>query len=43
MWFRFSTRAEDGTLTVTHSVVACEAANNFGTQAIGTGNVESGS
>lgn len=34
-------RAEDGTLTVTHSVVACETANNFGTQAIGTGNVES--
>ncbi|MEN8636263.1 hypothetical protein ABFV74_11215 [Pseudoalteromonas distincta] len=34
-------RAEDGTLTVTHSIVACETANNFGTQAIGTGNVES--
>ena len=34
-------RAEDGSLTITHSVVACETANNFGTQAIGDGNVES--
>ncbi|MBQ4833361.1 hypothetical protein J8L70_08940 [Pseudoalteromonas sp. MMG010] len=34
-------RAEDETLTITHSVVACEAANNFGSETIGTGNVES--
>jgi hypothetical protein len=34
-------RAEDGTLTVTHSVVACGRTNNFGSQAIGTGDVKS--
>ena len=34
-------RAEDGSLSITHSVVACVTANNFGTQAIGDGNVES--
>ena len=34
-------RAEDGSLTISHSVVACETANNFGSQAIGAGNVQS--
>jgi hypothetical protein len=34
-------RAEDGTLTITHSVVACETENNFGDEAINDGNVES--
>ena len=34
-------RAEDGSLTISHSVVACTADNNFSSQAIGTGNVQS--
>ncbi|RJF35387.1 hypothetical protein [Pseudoalteromonas gelatinilytica] len=34
-------RAEDGSLTISHSVVACATDNNFSSQAVGTGNVQS--